>query len=1353
MSQASKRAWRRWIAGLFLLPALAEGSFTLYAQQNTGAVPSATSPADAREGAKSLIKQGRIFLQSNNIAGAKQCAELAAQMNVKWEFYDDKPEMLLADIAKHSAAQPMSSVPPLTVPETPAAKPASNLPNDAEQLIRMGRDALKAGKVDLAHECATKASSMKHRWGLIGDNPDKLLGDIDKMRRSAPKAASAAVPSTGVVPVGATSVPAVSPARQQAVVLMAECRQLQKANRLVEAREKAIEAQKLHADYGPNDDTPDKALLELTSQAAAHIEIAIQQAMQFAGPTPTAETARKAQEMLVQAKQLASGMGLSALAIEERYNLLATYVSGPKPTALPTAPPAPNSKAQGEDMLRKAQLELRNGNMAGARQLAESVFVGSYGLQSEANALLRSIEAEEHNQKILSATHAFDAGMQAFAAGDYGKCVNIFLQIDGSLLTADKREMMRQKMQEAGKLASAKPTTSPMVPAAPPVTKNLALPNDPPVVTSAPMPPAMPLPPLAKVDEPGTARIGDMNLKPADTIPGAPVPPTGANADNYAGQMKAMQQIEFQRQREESNKVLRESSGRFQRGETDAALQVLADYLDKLKNAPMERAQLEMLKRPVEFRYQQLKVLKAQKDAETSLALRGQQLKDKMATRAAEEHKKHTQVAELMKQFNKLMDDGKFQDAEIVALKASELDPDADAPKMAAKLSKMAFRKQAVDEDKDGKERFTWGSLRETDHPGPFVGGEDPLKFNVDRWRQMGDRAQREGEYRMRRTEREREIERRLSTPVTVDFQSVTLRRAIDDIRVMTKLNITEALDAINEENPKVLDQPVSLRVEALPLKNVLSLLLKQVRLTYVVADNVLQITTEKGARGKLVQKVYSVADLVIPIDNYSIPNTANLMKVFEMNRQDNGFKTGAGAFTPSTGLAGGTNVGSPSMSTVPGTGTPAEGKANPVGPMAASSFQTMAKNTLEDVLKKLIVNTVAPQSWQDVGGSGSIDYFPIGMALVINQTPDVQEQVAELLEALRRLQDLEVAVECRIVTVAETFFERIGMDFALNIKTDGITDTIEPQLVSGGFKPNGFLNDRNWRGIVTGVNPAGALTSDLDIPIKATSFNMAIPPFAYPNMPGSQGGLSLGLAFLNDIEVFMFMEAAQGDRRTNVMQAPKLTLFNGQTSTVEVQDFQFFVTGVTVASVNGQIVFVPQNQPFPVGQSTLGLTGAGGVGIQMTIQAVVSADRRFVRLSLTQNLSSLASATVPLFPVTTFVTPTFEGGFVGQPIPFTQFIQQPRFSFVGVQTTVSVPDGGTVLLGGLKTLSEGRNEFGPPILSKIPYLNRLVKNTGYGREAQHMMLMVTPRIIINTEEEERQTGYTGPAGGAAIAQ
>ena len=70
--------------------------------------------------------------------------------------------------------------------------------------------------------------------------------------------------------------------------------------------------------------------------------------------------------------------------------------------------------------------------------------------------------------------------------------------------------------------------------------------------------------------------------------------------------------------------------------------------------------------------------------------------------------------------------------------------------------------------------------------------------------------------------------------------------------------------------------------------------------------------------------------------------------------------------------------------------------------------------------------------------------------------------------------------------------------------------------------------------------------------------------------------------------------------------------------------------------------------------------------------------------------------------------------------------------------TTVSVPDGGTVLLGGIKRLNEGRNEFGVPLLSKVPYINRLFRNVAIGRETDSLMMMVTPRIIIQEEEEER---------------
>ena len=85
--------------------------------------------------------------------------------------------------------------------------------------------------------------------------------------------------------------------------------------------------------------------------------------------------------------------------------------------------------------------------------------------------------------------------------------------------------------------------------------------------------------------------------------------------------------------------------------------------------------------------------------------------------------------------------------------------------------------------------------------------------------------------------------------------------------------------------------------------------------------------------------------------------------------------------------------------------------------------------------------------------------------------------------------------------------------------------------------------------------------------------------------------------------------------------------------------------------------------------------------------------------------------------------------------------IQLPVVAFTSVNTVVSVPDGGTVLLGGIKRMSEGRLENGIPFLSNIPYVNRLFKNVGIGSETQNLMMMVTPRIIIQKELEEDQVG------------
>lgn len=87
--------------------------------------------------------------------------------------------------------------------------------------------------------------------------------------------------------------------------------------------------------------------------------------------------------------------------------------------------------------------------------------------------------------------------------------------------------------------------------------------------------------------------------------------------------------------------------------------------------------------------------------------------------------------------------------------------------------------------------------------------------------------------------------------------------------------------------------------------------------------------------------------------------------------------------------------------------------------------------------------------------------------------------------------------------------------------------------------------------------------------------------------------------------------------------------------------------------------------------------------------------------------------------------------------------VQLPTFNATTVQTTVSVPDGGTGLLGGISRASEGSVSRGVPMLDKIPGVSRLFKNRGIGRDAGVSQMTITPRIIDLEEEELRQTGFS----------
>jgi hypothetical protein len=341
---------------------------------------------------------------------------------------------------------------------------------------------------------------------------------------------------------------------------------------------------------------------------------------------------------------------------------------------------------------------------------------------------------------------------------------------------------------------------------------------------------------------------------------------------------------------------------------------------------------------------------------------------------------------------------------------------------------------------------------------------------------------------------------------------------------------------------------------------------------------------------------------------------------------------------------------------------------------------QDKPKQTTEDKLIRLITATIVPDQWAEAGGKSTVQYYPLGLGIVVNAPQDIQEQVFDLLQALRRLQELQVVVDIRLVSVSEATLE---------------------------------------------------------------SMSQQHPVFRLDELTREPGGKSVQT--LNDMQVLQWMQLVQGDPRSNVCQHPRMTLFNGQKATVEVTDRQYYATGVKAVPVEGGIDLVQHLKEVKI-------------GVEFSVCPVASADRRSVRLEMSGVLSNLDNNV----PVTTqqvpFTRPCNDVGdrpkhealqaflnhdpdhygcetkYAWQSVKV--FSQTPSVRKIEFQSNFSVPTGQTALFLAGKSLTEARSEYGPPVLSKIPYVSRLFTNVGYGREVQYLFVMATPRLIVSEEEE-----------------
>ncbi|MFZ4697117.1 MAG: hypothetical protein ACOYMO_03855, partial [Phycisphaerales bacterium] len=80
---------------------------------------------------------------------------------------------------------------------------------------------------------------------------------------------------------------------------------------------------------------------------------------------------------------------------------------------------------------------------------------------------------------------------------------------------------------------------------------------------------------------------------------------------------------------------------------------------------------------------------------------------------------------------------------------------------------------------------------------------------------------------------------------------------------------------------------------------------------------------------------------------------------------------------------------------------------------------------------------------------------------------------------------------------------------------------------------------------------------------------------------------------------------------------------------------------------------------------------------------------------------------------------------------------QTPRYRNTQINTSVSVPDKGTVMLGGQKYSTDYEVEVGVPVLSKIPVVNRFFTNRVNSKNEVNLLLLIRPEIMIQRESED----------------
>ncbi|MHC4429488.1 MAG: type II secretion system protein GspD, partial [Planctomycetota bacterium] len=779
-------------------------------------------------------------------------------------------------------------------------------------------------------------------------------------------------------------------------------------------------------------------------------------------------------------------------------------------------------------------------------------------------------------------------------------------------------------------------------------------------------------------------------------------------------------------------------------------------------------------------RNEQAEALLANIDSEREIArLADEQASQLAAERAqreqqlqAEQERRHI-IAENLRRVRQLQAELKYDEALQVIdeiLFIDELNPAGLALRDIIQTSMLYREYQEVQRQREMG--FPWHSLenqRATIAPrpnrtGPGDRSVSALMTYPEDWAQLSLRRTHDAGFQ------ESPMNRRVSYVVTntrmpVDFPGASFEGVVGYLSQVTGENIYVDWKALDLIGVRPTD-PVTLQLNNVSVDAVLDRVLEQVgngidRPRWAVEDGMIRISSEEALRQNTVTVVYDIRDLLFEVPYFGNAPDLNLSSALG---QVGG--SGGGGFSGGGGIGGGGGLGG-------GGGFGSGGGGGAIFSDPGDEPPRVAREELVAQIVDIIQQNVDPDGWRDLGGDTST-LQELNGNLIVTSTLRQHRNIEGLLSQLREIRALQINVESRFLAVQSAWFEQIGVDLDLYFNTN---DTLRQQQLavdplghlSDLFGPNGQLLDPvlyggpNQNAIAYGAQFGVPVDTDGDglpdsityvtgptgAPLRSTS---GFAPIGFVQdsigiidaiadltgfgeaVAAANPALAIGIQFLDDIQVDLLIEATQADRRSVVLTAPRLTFFNGQRAWVAVATQVAFISALIPITGDAAGAF----QPIP---------GVINEGVVLDVEGVISADRRYVTMTVIVSLAEIIA--IREIEVQGAVGGAGIGG--GGAATFAAVQELPEVEVSLVSTTVSVPDKGTVLLGGQRIVDEIEVESGVPVLSKIPFINRFFTNRLTSKEEETLLILIRPEIIIQQENEDLLfPGLSDTIGGAA---